>query len=183
MFLLDLLLHFSFYLHDMLKQLLKREVLLLKPVKKNILSNVKCSQLSNGEFRILFIGSDSLVSLPVLKFLHEEYRKITKTHSSISLNVLTRVLEKNLNPVAEYCLDNGLEIRNWDHLEESDGFASLKCDVGVLSSFGKLVPGELIDASKVRIVLPSSTKYLLNNYDEKYNNNIFIYKPEKYNQR
>lgn len=107
---------------------------------------------SKACLNVLFIGSDELVSLPVLRFLCSEYPKLTNVWDHVSCHVLTRVVTQNLNPVAKYCNKHGLPLINWDEIEKEKRFESLCYDVGVLSSFGKLIPKELINAMKYGIV-------------------------------
>ena len=110
------------------------------------------SRRSFRSLRVLFIGSDELVSLPVLKFLHLEYPKLYSGSRSTeirSIDVLTRVNTRKLNPVAKYSLANNLTLLNWDDLDRRKAFGQLNYDLGVLSSFGKLIPPELIDATDV----------------------------------
>ena len=112
---------------------------------------------------VLFIGSDELVSLPVLKFLHLEYPKRNNGSTEIrSLDVLTRVNKRNLNPVAQYSLQNNLPVLNWDDFERDESFGSLAYDLGVLSSFGKMIPPELINATNVSLNIYTLKKNFIN---------------------
>lgn len=108
---------------------------------------------SLSSLKVLFIGSDELVSLPVLKFLHLDYPGRNSEFTKIrSLDVLTRVNKQNLNPVAQYSLQNNLPVLNWDDFERDESFGSLSYDLGVLSSFGKLIPLDLINATDYGII-------------------------------
>ncbi|XP_071788050.1 methionyl-tRNA formyltransferase, mitochondrial-like [Asterias amurensis] len=96
-------------------------------------------------WRVMFFGSDNF-SIASLKALHKcrtEGKLIEKLHvvcpetKYIKRKGKTRII----SPIWQYCHDNDLTHFPWPITPEVKGY-----DIGVLSSFGHLVPGHLIES-------------------------------------
>ncbi|XP_022084692.1 methionyl-tRNA formyltransferase, mitochondrial-like isoform X2 [Acanthaster planci] len=123
----------------------------LKPATQLHTGQLCCTDSSADDvrggppWRVMFFGSDNF-SISSLKALHrnrEEGKLIDILHivcpetKYIKRRGRTRVI----SPIWQYCHDNGLTTIPWPIRGEVRGY-----DVGVLSSFGHLVPGSLIDS-------------------------------------
>ncbi|XP_060071351.1 methionyl-tRNA formyltransferase, mitochondrial-like [Ylistrum balloti] len=95
-------------------------------------------------WRVLFFGSDRF-SLPALKALHENMLQ-TESEFKVVEN-LEVVCTASMTPVKKYSKEMGLCIHEWPIKVEKGMF-----DVSVLSSFGKMIPGRVINAFPYGII-------------------------------
>ncbi|XP_038078945.1 methionyl-tRNA formyltransferase, mitochondrial-like isoform X2 [Patiria miniata] len=99
-------------------------------------------------WRVMFFGSDNF-SISSLRALHKNTYGENEGKLVDTLHVVcpeTKYIKRRgrtrvISPIWQYCHDNDLTTIPWPIRGEVKGY-----DVGVLSSFGHLVPGHLIDS-------------------------------------
>ncbi|XP_069102579.1 methionyl-tRNA formyltransferase, mitochondrial-like [Argopecten irradians] len=112
-------------------------------------TSVCCMNEWNNErtkppWRVLFFGSDRF-SLVALKALNENLLQAGSKFKVVDrLEVVCPVAK---TPVKTYCQDMGLTIHQWPVTVDPGEF-----DVGVLSSFGKMIPARLLNAFPYGII-------------------------------
>ncbi|PVD36504.1 hypothetical protein C0Q70_03488 [Pomacea canaliculata] len=94
------------------------------------------SSNTSSPFSILFFGTDHF-ALPTLKALHKE--RLNSYNISSVVSKLHVVSTSNQSPVAQYAVTQGITLLPWPLKDIHDKF-----DVGVLVSFGRLVPSRVI---------------------------------------
>ena len=115
-------------------------------VSKSFLSSY-AKQKSARELSILFYGSDDF-SIASLKLLHKKLLNPGLDATVIVKNIQV-VTTKCNNPVSLYCKKTDLPITLFDeYTVPNDQF-----DLGVVSSFGRLIPSQAINACHFGIVL------------------------------
>lgn len=132
---------------SLIRKLLKTNILSSKTIsianrRNELLSLRKFSHLQQKELSILFFGSDEF-SLSSLKLLHQKFIYPRSSSMTIIKN-LQVVTTKINNPVSLFCQKVDLPVHYFDDYIVPNNYF----DLGVISSFGRLIPSNVIESCK-----------------------------------